>query len=154
MNWLSKRRFHCRSSSSQVCGASGFTSQKGLTEGSMLGENRFAAAVQKEEVVECLSRPHLNALLKGISVHSGLHGKSSAKAPLDTQVGRVGQLWRPGTHQAWCGQTAGCLHAPSRELHPQAGGLISSQRLPWLPISWPTAQFHLLAQILETQVPL
>lgn len=113
MNWLSKRRFHCRSSSSQVCGASGFTSQKGLTEGSMLGENRFAAAVQKEEVVECLSRPHPNVPLKGISVHSGPHGKSSAKAPLDTQVGRVGQLRRPGTHRAWCGQTAGCLHAPS-----------------------------------------
>lgn len=114
MNWLSKRRFHCRSSSSQVCGASGFTSQKGLTEGSMLGENRFAAAVQKEEVVECLSRPHLNALLKGISVHSGLHGKSSAKAPLDTQVGRVGQLWRPGTTRLGVDKLlAACMPLPA-----------------------------------------
>ncbi|KAK1332972.1 hypothetical protein QTO34_006503 [Cnephaeus nilssonii] len=53
---------HCHFSSSQVRGASGFA----VTEGSMLGENRFAAApVQKEEVVEFLKHSSPKPCLQG-----------------------------------------------------------------------------------------
>ena len=96
-------------------------------------KKRFAASVQKEEVVEFLNHSSPNALLPGVRVNSGPREERGVRTLLDTQVGRAGWLHRPQTPpRAWCGQVAGRPRNPThlQELHPQAGGMNFQPKTP------------------------
>lgn len=104
--------------------------QEGLTEGSMLGKNRFAASVQKEEVAECWKYPSPNGLLTAVRVNSGpVNGVVSDSTG---RSGRAGRPQTPWTPLAWCGEATGHLHTPTDlcKLHPQAGGMDFQLRTP------------------------
>lgn len=88
--------------------ASGFTVTEGPRRSLTLDENRFAAPVQKEEVVEFLNHSSPKPCSKGLERMWGLC-REGIKSPLDIEVGRAGRLRRPQT-PASCGQTAGRLH--------------------------------------------
>lgn len=69
---LAKGASCCHSSLSQFMRhPASFTLPEYLPEGSILGENTFAASVLKEELVEFSYHSSPNALPKGVSVNSG-----------------------------------------------------------------------------------
>lgn len=130
---------YCHSSSSQGRGAFGFTVTEEPAEGSILGENQLAAPCLKEEVVEFSNRTSQVLCLKGFS------------ATQDTMKRAVQDL----TGQ-WVWRSCWAPTHPDSSLQaaPSGRGKGFQQRLQQLASSCTPAQLYLLAQTLETQVPL
>lgn len=102
--------------------------------------------VQMEEVVELLNHPSPKPCLKGLEWTWGV------KSPLDIEVGRAGRLQRPQTRLRVDRLRATCICDAAPQAAPPGDGGCSPRDLQ-SPPPWPTAQFHLPAQTLESKVP-